>query len=74
MLVALPLQASGCGEGVAVPEIKPKQYPTSIRLPIDLKKDIDTAREEQRYTQSDFIVEILRQWQKFWRSERKFKK
>ncbi|MDA8113241.1 MAG: hypothetical protein M0Z43_00730 [Acidithiobacillus sp.] len=57
-----------------MPDIKIKQYPTSLRLPVDLKKDIDTARAEQRFTQSDFIVNVLRSWQKYWRSERKFKK
>ncbi|HTQ99118.1 MAG TPA: hypothetical protein VMH83_03970 [Candidatus Acidoferrum sp.] len=50
---------------------EPLFFPTSIRLPIDLKEDIDRARKQVQHTQSGFIVEILRQWQAFQKAKKK---
>lgn len=53
---------------------RPKFHPTSVRLPPDLKRDIDIERAKQQHTLSGFIVQILRQWQAFLQSERRVRK
>ena len=50
----------------------PKQddYPTSIRLPRELKKDLQEEAKAQRHPLSLLIVHILEQWIK-WKREKK---
>lgn len=50
---------------------EPELYPTSIRIPADLKADIERERKKAQHTQSGFIVEILRQWQAFSNAKKK---
>ena len=43
---------------------KREWFPTSVRLPADLRDDIDRERKKEQHTQSGFIVQILRKWQR----------
>lgn len=45
-----------------------KDYPTSIRLPDDLKRELASAARAQGTTLSWIIVAILKQWSVFHKS------
>jgi len=48
-------------------------WPTSIRLPDDLKKDLYAEAVEQERHLSWVIISILRQWQAFNKTQKKHK-
>ena len=49
-------------------------YPSSIRLPPDLKKCLAKAAEKQGCSISFKITEILKQWQKEWMAQQESEK
>lgn len=58
---------------LAKPPPEPKIWPTSFRLPPDLRADLEIAAAEQRRPLTFTITEILRQWQAYWRQQKKMK-
>lgn len=40
-------------------------WPTSIRLPIDLKRDLKAESDKRQWPMTFLMIEILRQWQAF---------
>ena len=52
---------------------EPLEFPTSIRIPMPVKKAIDEEAAEQRRSRSWVIVEILEQWRAFREKRKKHK-
>ncbi len=48
-------------------------HPTSVWLPEDLRADLQAEADDKRRSRSWVIVEILRQWQAFFRKQKQFK-
>ena len=48
-------------------------FPVSFRLPADLRADLDKEAQVQKRSRSYVIVEVLRQWQAWWKKEREAK-
>lgn len=48
-------------------------YPVSFRLPADLRDDLEREAKATNRSRSYVIVEVLRQWQAWWKKEREAK-
>ena len=48
-------------------------HPTSVWLPEDLRQDLQEEADKLRRSRSWVIIEVLRQWQSFWRAKKKHK-
>lgn len=40
-------------------------WPTSIRLPLDIKRDLKEEADRRQWPMTFLMIEILRQWQAF---------
>lgn len=45
-------------------------WPTSIRIPLDLKRDLQAEANERHWPLTFVMLEIMRQWQAFRRKQK----
>lgn len=47
-----------------------QDWPTSIRLPLDLKRDLKAEADKRHWPMTFLMIEILRQWQAFHKKQK----
>lgn len=46
-------------------------WPTSVRLPLDLKRDLKAEADKRQWPVTYVVIDILKQWQEFSKVQKK---